>query len=278
MLRIKVQTPADWHVTLRGAKRLFLFRDDEDYRTFYGLMGDASKKTGVSMTSHCLMSNHLHLNPRADSEQLSEFMWRTAKGFADYHNRKYKMSGHVFDKPYYAGLITDPFVLKRVTRYINLNPVRGGKAIRPEDYPWSSCNLYFTGQPGPFFCDYGRVLQSFDLDPDLARLAYRSFVERDLLRKRSILPAANPAIEIWQEQFLWFLELAEGQGVKLAPMDVSVVASYWAAEIGVPPRAIAKARGLAHGGQVSKELSRFAKLLSERPDLKALVEAAREKG
>ncbi len=278
MVRIKVQTPADWHVTLRGAKRLFLFREDEDYRAFYGLMGDASKKTGVSLTSHCLMSNHLHLTPRADSDQLTEFMWRTAKGYADYHNRKYKMSGHVFDKPYYAGLISDPFVLKRVTRYIHENPVRGGKSTRPEDYPWSSCNLYFTGQTGPYFCDYARVLNGIDSDPDLARHGYRRFVEVDLLRPRPILASPNPAIELWQEQFFWFLELAEEKKAVLEPLEIPWVASHWALAVGIPPRAIAKARGLAHGGQVSKEHFRFSKLLAEHPDWKARLDSVRELG
>lgn len=269
MNRMKLDTAADWHVTLRGAKRLFLFREDEDYWAFYGLMGNASKKTGVSMVSHCLMSNHLHLNPHAASEQLSEFMMRTGKGFADYHNRKYKMSGHVFDKPYYAGLITDPFFLKRVTRYIHLNPVRGGKSTRPEDYPWSSCNPYFTGQPGPFHCDYDRVLLDLDPDRSRARVAYRRFVEIDLTRPLRADPSGNPAIELWQEQYRWLEEFAEDRKAFLAPIPPVQAATYWAQQIGIPPRAIVKARGLSNGSEVYNDLRRLGRQLEAHPDLRA---------
>lgn len=270
MRRVKTGV-TNWHVTLRGAKRLFLFRDDEDYRTYYGILGHSRKVTGVALTSQCLMSNHLHMTPRADSGQLSEFMWRSGKCFADYHNKKYKMAGHAFEQSYYAKPIPTSFILHRVTRYIHLNPVRGGKATRPEDYPWSSCNLYFTGEPGPFPCDTESVLRDFGSHPRSSREAYRQFVKEDLRRRRAITPAKNPAIELWQEQYHWLLEFAEERKAFLSPIEPVLAATYWAHRLGIPPRAIVKARGLADGREVYNDLRRLERLLTERPNLLAAL-------
>jgi len=273
-LRRKKMETTEWHVTLRGAKRLFLFRDDEDYRTYYGILGVASKKYGISMVSHCLMSNHLHLNPRSDSERLSALMYQSGKNFARYHNRKYRMAGHVFEGPYYADPVTHPFFLHRVTRYIHLNPVRAGKATRPEMYPWSSCNLYFTGEPGPFFTDFGSVLKDFGGDLGSARKSYRRFVEQDLVRRVDPSPSKYTASELWQEQYRWLAEYAEERRSLLAPMDPTRVAAYWAHRIGIPPRSVARARGLTKGQEVSREIEAFSRLLSRHPDWAARLESA----
>lgn len=256
----------EWHVTVRGAKRLFLCREDEDFKTFYGMMGDAAKKTGVALVSHCLMSNHAHLNPRADSEQLSEYMFRSGKGFADFHNRKYRMTGHAFEQSYWAQPIASPFLLTRVTRYIHLNPIRAGLATRPEDYRWSSCRQYFTGQPGPFACDPETVLQQFESKGRPRRDAYRAFVEQDLQRRPA--PSSHPASELWQEQFRWLLEFAQEREAFLDPITPAESAIYWAQQLGIPPRAVAKSLGFSSGREVYNEQRRLGRRLAERPDLR----------
>src|SRR5687767_15014074 len=122
MKRIKRDT-TDWHVTVRGARRLLLFRDEEDYRVFYGILSDALKRTGATLHAQCLLSNHAHLSPRASSMQLTELMSRTEQPYSRYQNRKYKLSGHAYDGPYFNKEIHSPRVLAFVTRYIHLNPV-----------------------------------------------------------------------------------------------------------------------------------------------------------
>ena len=54
MRRLKLDH-ADWHITLRGARRLLLFHDDADYKTFYALLGECCLDAGMGLIADCLM-------------------------------------------------------------------------------------------------------------------------------------------------------------------------------------------------------------------------------
>ena len=77
-------------------------------------------------------------------------------------------------------------------------------------------------------------------------------------------------MELWQEQFLWILELAESRKPddRLEATRAAIVA---AANAGIPPRAIGYALGEENGLHVSQVLYRTRKLLHRLPELAEVV-------
>ncbi len=53
-------------------------------------------------------------------------------------NRKYKITGHVFESRYTACIIEDDRHLLEVSRYIHLNPVKAAMVREPLEYEYSS--------------------------------------------------------------------------------------------------------------------------------------------
>jgi len=273
MKRLKLEQ-ADWHITLRGARRLLLFHDDADYKTFYAMLGEACNDAGMGLITDCLMSNHFHLSLSGGSEQLSRCMHRLNLAYSRYHNDRYDLSGHAFEQTYYCEPIPSEFILQRVVRYIHLNPVRGGKAKRPEDYPWSGYRRLIFCVPEKLSPDERRVLLGFDSDLNQAARTYRQFTEEGLKRRRRIVVSAGktPAWEIWQEQFFWILEHLADHKESLHPLEPEKVAIYLGSKAGIPPRVMGKALGYPDGREASQISYRLAQLLDQDPILKAKVD------
>src|SRR6185295_14046139 len=112
------------------------------------LLGEACRNAGMGLIADCLMSNHFHLGLSGGSTQLTRCMHRLNRAYSGYHNERYRLSGHAFEQEYYCEPIPSDFILRRVVRYIHLNPVRAGKLSTPEDYPWSNYRRIISSSPG----------------------------------------------------------------------------------------------------------------------------------
>src|SRR5687767_9259733 len=77
---------AIWHVFARGARRLHLFHDDEDFSKFAIFLAFAVKKSGCVLWAFALMNNHYHLVLRGASAQLTACMHRLNRLYSAYHN------------------------------------------------------------------------------------------------------------------------------------------------------------------------------------------------
>jgi putative transposase len=270
MKRLKRDT-TDWHVTLRGPRRLALFRCDEDYQTFYGLLSDALRRTGASLHAQCLLGNHAHLSPRASSAQLSELMHRTDLPYAKYHNTKYGLSGHSFDRTYFAKEIRSPRILAFVSRYIHLNPVRAHPSLRPEQHPWSSAGQLLGDAEGPIRVTPLPTLAAFSPDLETARRLYGDFVARGLQKAKPMPPGGWSAMDVWQQEFEWILDTTSALAAAWAPLTATDVASWLGVQVGVPARAIGRALGHPDGRSVSRRVYAVGKRIDQDPALQRVV-------
>ena len=258
---------ADWHVTLRGARRLLLFHDTDDFNTFYAMLGDACRSSGMGLITDCLMSNHFHLGFAGGSNELTQCMRRLDWSYSRYHNERYSLSGHAFELAYYCGPIRSDFFLQRVLRYIHLNPVRARKVNHPMEYPWSGYRRMVSAPATVLSQEEKRVLSIFDSDLSNARKRYTAFVEKDLYRPVRLAAGRAPAWEIWQEQFGWILEhLMELEDI-LSPLGPERVAVYLGSRAGIPPRAMGKALGHENGRQVSEIIRQMTDRFKSNPAL-----------
>ncbi len=264
---------ADWHVTARGARRLLLFHDDMDYKAFYSFLGESCRHSGLQLIADCLMSNHFHLSLSGSTDSLSHGMQRLNHGYSAYHNERYGLSGHSFDQVYYGEPIPSDFILKRVVRYIHMNPVRGGKVTQPEEYAWSSYGRLTRATVTALGPGERRLLSLFDPDPALARDAYSAFVTKDLQRRTLSPVGRTPAWEIWEAQFSWILEHAREHSSSLAPLDPEVVAAFLGSRMGIPPRAMGRHLGHSDGRQVSETIRALKRRLERTPSLELRIES-----
>ena len=81
-------------------------------------------------------------------------------GYAHGFNQRYGYEGHLFRQRFYSGLIESDWHLIETSRYIALNPVRGGLCRRPEDWTWSSYPA-MIGRAEPGFVTVDELLGFF---------------------------------------------------------------------------------------------------------------------
>ena len=88
--------------------------------------------------AYIVMANHVHLliTPCVEVSRLMQSLKRFT---APEGNRMLGHTGQPFwQDESYDRLVRDEAEFQRITRYIEMNPVKAGLAAKPEDFPWSS--------------------------------------------------------------------------------------------------------------------------------------------
>jgi REP element-mobilizing transposase RayT len=141
MRRVKTG-PVAWHVFDRGCRRLELFRDDDDRRTFFEVLKSALAFSRCVLWAYALMSNHYHLVLYGSSFELSRCMKRLNQWYSYYHNRKYGLKGAAFEGSYKAFPQKSMHLLFRIIAYVILNPWRAGLRAVEDSWLWTSLRAY----------------------------------------------------------------------------------------------------------------------------------------
>lgn len=131
------------HIIQRGNNRQAIFAVNQDYQALLDLLTDNAKKFEVGVHAYVLMTNHFHLlaTPKT-AEGLPQMMQAVGRSYVRYFNDSQKRSGTLWEGRYKSTLIQTDRYLLTCMAYIDLNPVRGGLAALPSDYPWSSYGHY----------------------------------------------------------------------------------------------------------------------------------------
>lgn len=161
-----------YHVYARGHGRNAIYRDDEDYRVFFNLLkrhlnikveNDCNGRPYVNLrgeielTCYCLMPNHFHLLLyQIDESAMSRLMRSIMTSYSRYFNKKYELSGALFETTYKASMIISDRYLLYISRYIHLNPNKKGW----RNYLYSSLQ-YYLGQHAPEWLQTKRITELF---------------------------------------------------------------------------------------------------------------------
>lgn len=171
---------AVFHVMARGVQKKSIFCSEDDQVMFKKILANAKEKIHFEIVCYCLMSNHFHLVIKTDEIEIGKIMHQVMNAYAKYYNKKYDLTGHVFEGRYVSKLVNNDRYLLEVSRYIHLNPVKAGIVRRPLDYPFSSYKDYVTDEKDPLvtkdmiarmFC-----VESYISEEEL-KTDYRKFVE-----------------------------------------------------------------------------------------------------
>jgi len=129
------------HVVQRGHNRQVVFAHADDYRFYLETLQEWQENLECKVYAYCLMTNHVHLiiDPGSRAEHLAMLMKRVAGRYTRYINKKESRSGTVWEGRYKSSLIDKDEYLLACCRYVEMNPVRAGAVLCPQDYRWSSC-------------------------------------------------------------------------------------------------------------------------------------------
>lgn len=130
------------HVMLRGNYKQKIFLDEADYNHFYKLLEKVTKQYGCKIHLFCLMTNHAHLVIEIEHATIGKVVQSVSSPYARYFNKKYQVSGHLFQGRYLGKLIQDEKYLLELCYYIHMNPIKAKMVKQLDDYPWSSHFAY----------------------------------------------------------------------------------------------------------------------------------------
>ncbi len=133
------------HIIQRGNNRQAIFASTADYQAMLNLLREAALQHKVAIHSYVLMTNHLHLlaTPQ-DDVGLPLMMQQMGRSYVQLFNKRTGRTGTLFDGRYKSTLVQTERYLLACMAYIDLNPVRAGMVVQPQDYVWSSY-CYYAG-------------------------------------------------------------------------------------------------------------------------------------
>ena len=161
------------HVTQRGNNHSLIFRAPCDYGVFIVILRYAFARLGVAIHAYALMTNHVHLlvTP-GTATALPEAMQALGRHYVQYFNRRYGRSGGLWEGRYRSALIYNERYWMTCMRYIELNPVRAGIVVRPEQHRWSSYLHHAFGTVDPTITDHPMYL-ALGPSPEVREVAWR---------------------------------------------------------------------------------------------------------
>jgi putative transposase len=126
------------HVTQRGNRRTKVFFSDLDRLSYLALLREYTALHGVEVLAYCLMPNHVHLVlVPATTHGLHRALKPVHMRHAQRLNQRHDWIGHLWQGRFFSSPLDEAYLWAAI-RYVELNPVRAGIALRAGDYRWSS--------------------------------------------------------------------------------------------------------------------------------------------
>jgi REP element-mobilizing transposase RayT len=174
------------HVMGRGIERTKIFQNKTDGDDFLNRLAELCQSGYLIIYAWVLMDNHFHLLVRTGNQSISTGMRKLLTGYVVNFNRRHKRYGHLFQNRYKSIICEDDPYLLELTRYIHLNPLRGGivKSLRVlGNYPWSG-HAVVMGKMKREWQDTDAVLAYFGRRRREAIKRYEEFIKKGVAQGR----------------------------------------------------------------------------------------------
>ena len=142
-----------YHVMLRGINKYDIFHDRMDFIKFRKLLEQMTHPLDdlghpipprCQIFAYCMMTNHVHLLVKEESDDLATLVKRIGGAYAQYYNLKYERVGHLFQDRFRSEPVDTDAYFITLLRYIHQNPVAAGLTKDVAAYEWSSWREFLT--------------------------------------------------------------------------------------------------------------------------------------
>ena len=204
-----------WHIIQRGSNRSVCFHAEADYQFYLHYLKEFADRFGCAVHSYVLMTNHVHLlltPAREDSAGL--LMKHLGQRYVQYINRTYRRTGTLWEGRFRSCLTQSEDYVLACYRYIELNPVRAGMVMKPQDYRWSSYHANGLGRANALLStheEYRRLGRSEGDRREAYRAPFRAHVDEALVEE--IRSATNGNYALGNKRFQKQIETALGRRV-----------------------------------------------------------------
>jgi len=174
------------HIMGRGIEKTKIFRYKTDRDDFLKRIAELCQASHLIIYAWVLMDNHFHLLLRTGNRSISTSMRKLLTGYVVNFNCRHKRHGHLFQNRYKSIICEDDPYLLELTRYIHLNPIRGGIVANIKDlgkYPWSG-HAVVIGKVKREWQDTDTVLAYFGRRRREAIKRYKEFVKEGMAQGR----------------------------------------------------------------------------------------------
>jgi len=193
---------AFYHVITRGNQQQNIFREDNDFLRYIDILFRYKKRFDFKLYAYVLMSNHVHLLIETQNFPLSKICQGINQSYTAWFNKKYRLSGHLFQGRYKAILCDQDSYLLSLLKYIHLNPVRAGMVENVDEYRWSAHRVYMQGEQEKPLIDANNLLGIFSRNKANAIKLYQAFMhEKETLEKKDVYRTIDQQI-LGGEDFL----------------------------------------------------------------------------
>jgi putative transposase len=128
-----------FHIYNRGCSRGRIFRKEENYRYLLRRLRKYIVELDISVIAYCLMPNHYHFLFRQNgATSVGRCVQLLFNSYTKAFNVIHRRTGTLFEGPFKAIEVADPEYLKRLCRYIHLNPVKADLVKKPQDWEFSN--------------------------------------------------------------------------------------------------------------------------------------------
>ena len=140
------------HIINKGVNLCEIFSHNDDKKKFLEIINKTAIINKVILHNYVLMDDHYHLLIETKTENLSTFMRIVNANYAQYYNRKYNRSGHLWQGRYKSKFIINEVYFYILIRYIENIPIKAGITKSVGKYPYTlSFNIFNRKNYHPCF-------------------------------------------------------------------------------------------------------------------------------
>jgi putative transposase len=169
---------AVYHVMSRGNRKLAVVNDDVDRHTFMSIFSDAAQDSGVRVYASCLMDTHYHAVLDTPRSNLSDFIRTLNSEYSTAFNRRHAHIGHTFEQRFHSVVVQREKYLRRVARYVALNPVKARLCRDAGEWEWGTHRALAGLDDAPPWLHVGWLCWAFRAEAQLeAQHRYQEYVK-----------------------------------------------------------------------------------------------------